>query len=78
VGETIRQDTPAGAEHLTARRILVVDDEAVIATTLAQVFKANGFDAIPFTDPLLALVAARTQEPHLVISDVSMGTRARA
>jgi CheY-like chemotaxis protein len=39
---------------------------------LAQVFQVNGFDAIRFTDPLLALVAARTQQPHLVISDVSM------
>jgi DNA-binding NtrC family response regulator len=72
VGETIRQDTPAGAEPLTARRIFVVDDEAVIATTLAQVFQVNGFDAIPFTHPLLALIAARTHEPHLLISDVEM------
>jgi DNA-binding NtrC family response regulator len=71
VGETIRRDTPALAEAPTVR-ILVVDDEVVIATTLAQIFQVNGFDAIPFTDPLLALVAARTQEPHLVISDVSM------
>ena len=35
-------------------------------------FNSWGFDAIPFTDPLLALVAARTQEPHLLISDITM------
>jgi DNA-binding NtrC family response regulator len=72
MGETLRQDTPEAGEVPAKRRIFVVDDDSVIATTLAQVFQTNGFDAIPFTDPLLALAAARTQEPHLLISDITM------
>jgi DNA-binding NtrC family response regulator len=72
VGETFGQDTREAGEVPARRRVLVVDDDSVIATTLAEVFQANGFEAIPFTDPLLALVAARTQEPHLLISDITM------
>ena len=54
------------------QRVLVVDDEQVIAQTLAVVLGRSGFDAIAFTNPLKALEAARTEAPDLVISDVMM------
>lgn len=52
--------------------IYVVDDEKVIATTLSAILRGNGFDAIPFFNPVHALKAAETQCPDLLISDVTM------
>src|SRR5580698_6833219 len=53
-------------------RIFVVDDEPVIASSLATILRMNGFSARFFTCPLEALAAARSESPDLVISDVSM------
>jgi CheY-like chemotaxis protein len=52
--------------------IFVVDDEPVIASSLAAILRMNGFSAKFFTCPLEALVAARSESPDLVISDVAM------
>ena len=53
-------------------RIFVVDDEYVIASTLAVILNRNGFSARPFTRPLEALAAAQWDIPDLLISDVAM------
>ena len=53
-------------------RIFVVDDEFVIATTLATILQRSGFDAVSFTEPLKALDAAKIKAPDLLISDVMM------
>jgi CheY-like chemotaxis protein len=53
-------------------RIFVVDDEFVIATTLATILQRSGFDAVSFTEPMKALDAARLKAPDLLISDVMM------
>jgi DNA-binding NtrC family response regulator len=53
-------------------RVFVVDDEHVIASTLAAILNMNGFSAKFFTCPLQALEAARLASPDLVISDVAM------
>jgi DNA-binding NtrC family response regulator len=53
-------------------RIFVIDDEAVIAETLAVILRQNNFDARAFTDPLEALQVTRSIAPDLVISDVIM------
>jgi DNA-binding NtrC family response regulator len=50
----------------------VVDDEPVIAWTLAAILESNGFTAIPFTNPHQSLEAASTAAPNLLISDVAM------
>jgi CheY-like chemotaxis protein len=55
-----------------ARQIFVVDDEPVIASTLATILQMNGFSAKFFTSPLEALNAARSKAPDLLISDVTM------
>jgi DNA-binding response OmpR family regulator len=52
--------------------IFVVDDEPVIASSLAAILQMNGFSARFFTCPLKALAAARSESPDLVISDVAM------
>ena len=56
------------------KRVFVVDDEPVIARTLAQILSMNGLSATAFTQPLEALEAARLQAPHLLLTDVMMPT----
>jgi DNA-binding response OmpR family regulator len=58
--------------HQRALRIFVVDDERVIAETLAIILRANGYAATAFTDPMEALRCARQDAPDLLISDVMM------
>jgi DNA-binding response OmpR family regulator len=53
-------------------RILVVDDEAVIAETLAKILRREGFVADFFTHSTTALAWAQTFPPDLLISDVVM------
>ena len=54
-------------------RVFVVDDEDVIASTLAMILRLKGgFNARSFTKPLDALEAARLEAPDLLISDVVM------
>ena len=55
-----------------APRVFVVDDEHVIASTLAAILQMHGFSAKFFTSPLEALAAARAKSPDLLISDVEM------
>jgi CheY-like chemotaxis protein len=56
----------------SAPQVFVVDDEPVIASTLAAILQMNGFSAKFFTCPLEALAAARFESPDLLISDVAM------
>jgi DNA-binding NtrC family response regulator len=53
-------------------RVFVVDDEYVIASSLAMILRHQGFDATFFTLPMEALKAACAQAPDLLISDVVM------
>jgi len=53
-------------------RVFVVDDQPIIASTLADILRLSGFSATSFTDPLEALRAARADAPDLVISDIEM------
>jgi DNA-binding NtrC family response regulator len=53
-------------------RVFVVDDEFIIASTLAMILKQNSFEATYFTDPLKALEAARERAPDVLITDVVM------
>ncbi len=53
-------------------RVFVVDDEPVIASTLAAILRLHGYSATFFTSPLEALAAAESRAPDLLISDVAM------
>jgi len=46
-------------------RIFVVDDEPVIASSLAAILRMKGFSARIFSSPLEALSAARSESPDL-------------
>jgi DNA-binding NtrC family response regulator len=52
--------------------VFVVDDEHVIASTLAAILTMNGYSATSFTSPLEALAAAQSRAPDLLITDVVM------
>lgn len=55
-----------------APRILVVDDEKVIADTIVQILNQNGFIAEPAYGGQEAIEKARRHCPELVLSDVLM------
>jgi DNA-binding response OmpR family regulator len=52
--------------------VYVVDDEKVIAETLAMILKRAGFLVTAFEDPRQALSCAACSPPDLLISDVMM------
>lgn len=53
-------------------RVLVVDDEQVIADTLAKILEIHGFEASAVYSGMSAVTSARSLKPDLVISDVIM------
>jgi CheY-like chemotaxis protein len=53
-------------------RVLVVDDERLVADTLSEILKRFQYDAIPFYNGETAIEAAREQCPDFVLSDVIM------
>jgi DNA-binding NtrC family response regulator len=61
------------ATPLKQHRVFVVDDEDVIASSLAMVLRfQGGFHARSFNNPTEALDAASSDPPDLLISDVVM------
>jgi CheY-like chemotaxis protein len=53
-------------------RVVVVDDEPVIANTLGIILRKNGYDTVSFTNPLRALEMVPEYQPHIVVTDVMM------
>jgi DNA-binding NtrC family response regulator len=54
------------------QHVFVVDDEKIIASTLATILQLSGFTSRFFIHPRDALQAASTDTPDLLISDVMM------
>jgi CheY-like chemotaxis protein len=54
------------------QKVLVADDEKVIADTLAVILNQNGFDASAVYTGTAAVERAKAVRPDLVISDVIM------
>ena len=57
------------------QRVLVVDDDRLVADTLALVFGKSGFQARAVYSADEALACAREFNPHLLLSDVTMPGR---
>jgi CheY-like chemotaxis protein len=55
-----------------AQRVLVVDDEALIADTIVMILNRNGFIAEAVYSGTQAIEAARRISPELILSDVLM------
>jgi len=54
------------------RRIMIIDDEASIADSLAEILSDCGYEAHAFYDGHAAIAATREMCPDLVLSDVVM------
>lgn len=65
-------DGSATKRNRTRPRVLVVDDERLIATTVAAILNANGFEAIPAYSGNEAIEMARQLRPDILLSDVLM------
>lgn len=63
--------TSSGGSKLKPK-VLVVDDERVIADTLAIILNQHGYDASPVYTGSAAVERARAVKPDLIISDVIM------
>lgn len=62
-----------GAERaMGGPTVLVVDDEPLVANTLALILKRAGYNALCAYDGPTALEIATSQSPDLLISDVAM------
>lgn len=54
--------------------ILIADDEPIVAHTLVQILKEEGFEALSVSDGAAAVRWAREARPGIVICDVIMPT----
>lgn len=57
------------------QRVLVVDDDRLVADTLSLIFAKNGFDSKAAYSADEALECAREFPPHLLLCDVTMPGR---
>jgi DNA-binding response OmpR family regulator len=53
-------------------RVLIADDEPVIASTLEEILNQSGFDAIGVVDGASAVRTAEIWRPDILLSDVVM------
>lgn len=60
------------SQHPTARTVLVVDDEVLIATCMAMEFQEAGWNAICARDGRDGFEAFLAESPDLVITDFNM------
>jgi len=76
LGEPQNPDFEAGdrepASKAKKMKIIVIDDEALIADTVAEILNHEGLDATPVSNPAEAIRLAQTMQPDVVLSDVIM------
>jgi len=53
-------------------RVIVIDDEAVIAETVVEILKEDGFEATAVSNGASAVALAESYLPDIVLSDVIM------
>src|SRR6202000_3123321 len=54
------------------QRVLVVDDDKLVADTLSLIFRANGFDAEASYSAAEGLERGRTHAPRLLLCELTM------
>ncbi len=60
---------------MTKQRVLVVDDDRLVADTLTLIFRKSGFETKAAYSADQALLCARDFEPNLLLCDVTMPGR---
>jgi CheY-like chemotaxis protein len=63
--------TDSRPKHLGPRRVVVVDDEAVVAITLAEILRRRDYRAVWFTQSVRAQAFMDACRPDLLIYDVT-------
>jgi CheY-like chemotaxis protein len=61
------------SNYARSTRVLIVDDERVIADTLCSILNMNGYHAQAAYSGEQAVEAAKKVNPHILISDIIMG-----
>jgi len=57
--------------NATKKKILIVDDDGVVTTSLAIKLKANGYDVFKAPDGSTAVNLVRTQRPDVILLDIN-------
>ncbi|HEX4341893.1 MAG TPA: response regulator [Verrucomicrobiae bacterium] len=57
---------------MSQKKILVVDDDAVILKTLCTKLTSKGYQAVPVSDGSEAVTAVRRSKPDLIVLDVNL------
>lgn len=60
------------ADHATKPKVLVIDDQRLIADTLTAILNQNGYEAAPFYSGEEALESVVRAAPAIVMSDICM------
>lgn len=74
----VRGHLPDGAGEggqlgeLKKTRVIVIDDESLIAETMVEILNHEGFEATSASDGASAIELAKTLQPDIVLSDVIM------
>lgn len=55
-----------------SRKILIVDDEAEVVSSLKESLEACGYEVLTALDGIAAVEAARTEPPHLILLDLML------
>ena len=55
-----------------SKSVFVIDDEELVANSIALILRSNGYQALALYDPESALAKLETTKPAVVISDVEM------
>lgn len=63
---------PERIEQVGKPRIIVIDDEVLIADTVVEILKHEGFEALAAPNGNAAIALAKTWLPDVVLSDVIM------
>jgi CheY-like chemotaxis protein len=56
---------------MNRKKILVVDDDAVVVQALTGKLKANDYDVVSAMDGAAAVTAARKEKPDLILLDIN-------
>ena len=62
----------AGYDEGKKVKIIVIDDESLIAETVVEILNEEGFEAVSASSGLSAIELAKTVRPAIVLSDVIM------
>jgi CheY-like chemotaxis protein len=61
-----------GIDPSKKTKVIVIDDESLIAETVVEILSHVGFDAVAVSDGAAAIELAKTAKPDIVLSDVIM------